>query len=245
MTARKFLAMDIEVAALNLDSTGDWKAHRPLGITCAATVRWVEWSDTYIFDKFNGGRKINQYLPRMSRDECIEMVHFLQTAVRHGYTPLTHNGVGFDFDVLAEESGMHQECVQLAMNSADLCLQALCIKGYPIGLDAICKGLGLEGKPDGMTGAKAPELWASGEYNKVLSYVQQDVRCTLAVALKVERRGSLAWVARSGRFNTMPIDRILTARECLQLEKPDTGWMSGDRLTREKVTAWMQVNQPD
>ena len=35
---RKYLAFDIEIAQELPGGGGDWKAHRPLGITCAATL---------------------------------------------------------------------------------------------------------------------------------------------------------------------------------------------------------------
>jgi hypothetical protein len=41
---------------------------------------------------------------RMSREETAALVRYLSEKVEHGYTLLTWNGVGFDFDVLAEEA---------------------------------------------------------------------------------------------------------------------------------------------
>ena len=46
----------------------------------------------------------------MSRQEAAGLVRYLATQVAQGYTVVTWNGVGFDFDVLAEESGMLEEC---------------------------------------------------------------------------------------------------------------------------------------
>lgn len=239
----KLLAFDLEIAALIPDDSADWKQFRPLGITCAA-VAWAKDNGSVKTLCFHGEDDDFRPVPRMRQGECVDLVWTLQAHALDGYTLLTHNGVSFDFDVLAEESGMHAECVELAMNSADLCFQTLCVKGYPIGLDALCRGMGLESKIEGMSGALAPQLWSEGQYAKVLEYVAQDTKSTLSVALEVERRGSLSWIAKSGRLNTMPVGRILTVRECLQLEKPDTSWMTGERPNREMATAWMTKTSP-
>ena len=36
-TTRKYLALDLETAKIT-DDASDWKLHRPLGISCAATL---------------------------------------------------------------------------------------------------------------------------------------------------------------------------------------------------------------
>ena len=40
----------------------------------------------------------------MSREETAGLVRYLSEKVTQGYTIVTWNGVGFDFDVLAEEA---------------------------------------------------------------------------------------------------------------------------------------------
>ena len=40
----------------------------------------------------------------MSREEAAALVHYLEDRTKEGYTLLTWNGLGFDFDILAEES---------------------------------------------------------------------------------------------------------------------------------------------
>ena len=42
----------------------------------------------------------------MSQQEAAGLVEYLAAQVEHGYTIVTWNGLGFDFDILAEESGM-------------------------------------------------------------------------------------------------------------------------------------------
>jgi hypothetical protein len=55
----------------------------------------------------------------MIREEAAELVQYLSAQVEHGYTLLTWNGVGFDLDVLAEESGLLETCRTLALAHVD------------------------------------------------------------------------------------------------------------------------------
>ena len=81
---------------------------------------------------------------RISREDSLGLVQYLSKMVGNGYRIVTWNGLQFDFDILAEESG-----------------------------DA-AKSMGLPGKPEGMSGSQAPRLWADGHFKEVLEYVAQD-----------------------------------------------------------------------
>ena len=235
---RRWLALDLETSKIT-PPDADIQAHRPLGISCWA-VAWM-LSDGNTETISGCGLDDNmQPTAQLSEIDCRRFVERLQTATERGFTLLTHNGVGFDFDILAEESGMHATCAELAMNSVDTCLQIHAAKGFPVGLDAIAKGMGLQGKTEGMSGALAPELWADGQFDQVLEYVQQDARTTLEVALEIERLGYLKWVAKSGRMNRLDIPHWLTVREALALPLPDTSWMS-EPLPRGRFVGWMGI----
>lgn len=236
----KLLAFDIEVAALIPDDASDWKQYRPLGITCAAIAFMSSEGEMFAYPFWGSdlADKDKSFAARMSRYECAALVKTLQTATDDGFTLLGHNSVSFDFDVLAEESGMHAECVELAMNSVDSCLQMHCLRGFPVGLDAICAGMGIKGKIEGMDGAKAPQLWHDGQYDKVLEYVQQDAKCTLEVALEIEKHRVLRWVSQRGNLKMQVMPRLMPVREALRLPEPNTSWMDSPR-SREAFTEWM------
>jgi hypothetical protein len=51
--------------------------------------------------------------------------------------------------------------------------RGLFLPSYGVGLDAAARGMGIKGKPEGMSGAVAPVLWAEGKREEVLSYVVQ------------------------------------------------------------------------
>jgi len=231
----KYLAFDLEIAAIIPEGETDWKAYRPLGITCAATFPSDE-EQPYTWRSIDEN---DNTLPRMTNDDLISLVEYLQFMAARGYTILTWNGLSFDFDVLAEESGMHAECAELAMNHVDMMYHVFCLRGHYLGLDKVAKGLGLPGKTEGMNGAQAPQMWADGRYDEVLEYVAQDVRTTLAVALEAERIGGVQWVSASGRTNVIDLDRWMPVNEARRLPHPDTSWMKNP-VSRDKFTAWMQ-----
>jgi len=227
--SRKYLSFDIETAKILPEDEPDWNSHRPLGIACAATLL----SDTDELALWHGQDKLTQ-------QEAANLVHYLKTQVEAGYTILTWNGVGFDFDILAEESGLVSECKQLAISHIDMMFHVLCRLGYGVKLDGAAKGMGLAGKTEGMSGALAPKLWAEGKREEVLQYVAQDVRTTAQVATACEALGKFRWIARSGKLRSMALPGgWLTVDQAEQLPVPDTSWMA-DPWSRASFTAWMR-----
>ena len=132
------------------------------------------------------------------------------------FTLLTWNGLGFDFDILAEESGMLDECRRLALGHVDMMFHIYAHLGYPLGLSKAAKGMGTLGKPEGMDGEIANRMWQDGERMPVISYCAQDVHATLALARECEKQRHLQWT--SNRGNSMSYDLAigwLTVREAL------------------------------
>ena len=177
----------------------DLLSHRPLGIACAAAVD-IEGQHEVLWH----GKKAGTFAAQMSQVEAQGLVHDLVRFVEGGYTLVTWNGVGFDFNILAEESGL-PECAGLALAHIDLMFHIVCSRGFPLALDKVAQGMGLPGKPSGMSGSKAPMLWASGHQPEVLGYVAGDCRTTFAVARAAEQRGSIEWVTARGRRATMAL----------------------------------------
>ena len=236
MTHRKYLAFDLEIAK-EIPEGGDWRANRPLGISCAATLA----SDTGQLVTWHGMTPGGEPSGHMSRGEAGALVQTLMAMVDAGYTLVTWNGLAFDFPVLAEESGWDQACKDLAKHQVDMMFHLFCVKGYRLGLDAAAKGMGLPGKTPGMTGADAPRLWAKGKHQQVLKYLAQDVRTTLNLALACELRRALLWTSQRG--NPMELDLPagwLTVQEASKLVEPDTSWMTNSP-SRAEFTAWLGV----
>jgi hypothetical protein len=232
---RKYLAFDIETAKEWPDGH-DWRQYRPLGISCAATLP----ADTGTSSIWHGVTSDGLPADRMSRQDAVNLVEHLAAMVGQGYTILTWNGLGFDFDVLAEESGMVEECKNLALGHVDMMFHVLCELGYPVGLDAAAQAMNLPGKPQGMSGWMAPRMWAEGKRQEVLDYVLQDVRTALDLATLCERQGCFRWITRRGGPKQMALPRgWLEVRTAAELPEPDTSWMSHP-LPRRTFTAWLR-----
>ena len=178
-------------------------------------------------------------LDRMTREDAAALVKRLVSLTEMGYTLVTWNGLGFDFDVLAEESGRLDDCVRLAHEHVDMMVHLFCVKGYPVGLAAATDYLGVAGKFDGMTGADAVRLWAEGERDKVLKYVRQDARITAMLARSTEDVGELGWISRNGNKQELRIPHgWLSVQDALGLPEPDTSWMT-DPIPRSNFTGWI------
>jgi hypothetical protein len=161
--------------------------------------------------------------------------------IEQGYTILTWNGASFDFDILAEESGSHEECRACVHDHVDMMFHLVCMLGFGVKLTKAAEGLGIPGKFDGMSGADAPRLWALGEYDKVLAYVAQDVRLALQIAAECNRSQEFAWITRKGERNAKPlVGGWQTVRAALTLPLPDLSWMPKKAISREDCLAWMK-----
>jgi len=239
------LSFDIEIDRLIPDDA-NWNEHIPdLGITCYGYA-WRA-GDTVMKQAGHGVLADGTPAPRMSRDECRALVDDLAAKIGRGFTLLTHNGMHFDLQVLAANAGLVRPCHTMALDSVDTLFHFLCLQGFPVGLAKVAAGMELPGKTEGMSGDLAPDMWAAGDYAKVLEYVAQDCVATLAVAEAVLRQGRLTWITQRGRPRTIPLKRWLTVRDALLLPLPDTSWMvkaaSGPSWDRGDFVRWSV--QPD
>jgi hypothetical protein len=227
-----------------------WEAWRPLGISCAATLTSDGERKTWATPVSTGG-----YALRMTPQDVRAMADYLWDAQQNEYPIVTWNGLQFDFDVLAEECqdiDYKHKCAQMALEHIDPMWQFFCQMGYPVGLNKVAKGLGLEGKTEGMSGALAPVYWREGPEKQefVLEYVIQDVLATAQVYQEIVNRQKVHWITSKGipsRSPWRPVmrgQRLLTCIECLDLKVPDTSWQKQDRkfktLTREGFYAWTE-----
>ena len=233
--ARRYLAFDIETAKDVPGEDFNWRPHRPLGISCAATLT----SDSSEIQLWYGKTADGTPAGRMTRDDVAALVQYLCKMVGDGFTILTWNGLGFDFDILAEESSVAESCRECALAHIDMMFHIVCALGYPVALDKGAQGMGVAGKPVGMAGYKAPKLWAEGRHKEVLEYVSQDVRIAMQIAQAAEKQRRFEWITRKGTKSKMPLPNgWLTVREALGLPQPDTSWMSSP-LKRQDFTAWI------
>jgi hypothetical protein len=230
----QFTAFDIETARIIPEGAQDWSRYRPFGITCAATMT-SDGKASLWYGKTAAG----DFAPQMNPDETQALVRHLQSEADAGSTILTWNGLGFDFDILAEESGMHTACSELAVKHIDMMFHVFCLKGYTLSLDKAAKGMRLQGKSPGISGEMAPGMWKDGRYQEVLEYVRQDVQTILELGELALQRRQLSWVSNRGNRQHLTLPSgWLTVERALNLPLPDTSWMSNP-WPRTKFTDWL------
>jgi hypothetical protein len=232
---RKYVAFDIETAKEVPGTDFNWKPHRPIGIACAAALPQDVQDPTI----WHGKSADETPAPKMSLTEASQLVDHLVEFVSQGYTVLTWNGLGFDFDVLAEESGRTADCQNLALHHVDMMFHVFCDRGFPVALSKAAQALRVPGKLGGMSGMQAPQLWAQGQHQQVMDYVAQDVRMTLQVAQACEEKQALDWITRKGSVSSMKLrGGWRTVEKSLELPLPDTSWMKTP-ITRSDFTGWI------
>ena len=232
---KRLLAFDLETAMVLPEPVSDLLAFRPLGITCAVAISSTEPEPLV----WHAGRGSGSHSKQMSTAEATEVVAALESFVADGWQVVTWNGLGFDFPVLADESGLKQRCIALALQHVDMFFHVLCSQGHYISLQKASEGMGLSGKAGGLSGAAAPSLWAAGRCTEVLDYCTQDVRLALALAERGEARKALSWVTRRGSRRYMPLTGgWLSVSEARRLPLPDTSWMTAPP-SREQLYGWM------
>ncbi len=233
---RRYVAFDIETAKVLPELVTDLMDYRPLGIACAAAIVSGE-EDPIVWYGANGDSPAAQ----MSQEEVRSLVGQFCAWADEGYTLLSWNGLGFDFNILAEESGLAEECARIAIDHVDMMFHIVCELGFPVSLGKAAEGLGLPGKAGGISGCDAPVMWSQGRWHEVIEYNIQDSRLALAIALEAERQGELRWLTRRGTIGRMPLRRgWRSVREALATPEPDTSWMS-DPPSRRDFTTWIPL----
>lgn len=232
---RRYLAFDLETATVIPSDEHAWSACGPVGISCAATCV----CDSDAPHLWFGRGKRQRPASRMAESEVRRLVRYLAKQAQLGYTILTWNGLGFDFRILAEESGLSRECCDLAVDHVDMMFHVLCRLGFAVGLESAAKGLGVRTKPRGVSGSLMPQLWNENRHEEVLQYVANDAKITLAVADACEKRGHLCWITRSGRRRFLSLHNgLLLVRSALNLP-PANGLPKKSAWSRSRFTAWL------
>jgi len=238
----KIATFDLEIAKVLPPDTENLLAHAPLGISCAAiALNDLDHADPVYFARD----------PQLTRQSAKDLVEALELLVADDYTIVTWNGLGFDFRVLAQESGLSNRCANLALNHWDMMLNCTWVKGWYLGLDTALDGAGIAQKThtvtlkDGsvihdMNGAKAPELWAAGEHIAVMTYLKGDVVQLMKLALQVDAQKVIRWITKSsGRQQQVPSGSHMTVAKLLQTPHPDTSWMGKTAPTRKQFLDWI------
>jgi hypothetical protein len=247
------VGFDIETAQL---APQDRSASYKLGITCAA----VSFQDGIKHIFYPGFGEVShvwlsnspfavtytsqpgEHGGTMSLSDLQSMTRLLDKIHKEGHGLVTWNGAGFDFRVLYEElegdAAAQAIIANLAMEHLDVMFQVLCIKGYPVGLEACAKEMIMRSKV-GMHGEEAVAEWAKGiqERAKVIEYVQGDADLTVETASAIEQHSQVRWITKAGKLAIVRINALQTVRRCMDYPLPDTSWMNSP-LDRAELVAW-------
>lgn len=230
----KYVAFDIETAKDIPGRDFDWRPHRPLGITCIASMSSA-CNEPRIWCSSTDGTPSAQ----MSCKDLVGFVEYLESLVAAGYQPLTWNGLGFDYEVLAEESQLIDCCRRQALSHVDMMFHVVCEKGFPVSLANAAAGMGPAGKLQEIDGCDAPKLWSEGQHDTVIRYVAQDVRSTLELGIECDRRKAFRWRTGRGTIASMPLPRgWLSVKDAMLLPQPDVSWMANP-IHRDDYSAWL------
>ena len=160
--ARRYLAFDIETAKEVAGDDFNWRPHRPLGISCAATLASV----TNELRLWHGKTSDGAPAGRMTREDAAALVQYLADMISDGFTILTWNGLGFDFDILAEESAAAENCGQCALAHIDMMFHIVCSLGYPVALEKDAQEWDCQANRRGWPATRLPSSGRRGSISK-------------------------------------------------------------------------------
>lgn len=173
----------------------------------------------------------------MSKGVALAMLQYMDDKRKNGYAVCAWNGAGFDLKMLGHIAEDLELAGRIAMDLYDPMFQILTVKGYPVGLSAVQKGLGIS-QEKSMAGKDAPDAWKNGEFQKVIGYVVGDSEITVQAVLAIAKAGGVNWTAKSGKPNSLRFDRFKTIAECLLEKDPDNSWMDKP-IDRKQIVAWI------
>ena len=225
--AATFLAFDLEISRIVPDFN-QWRSFRPLGISCAATMDEAGQSRLW-YGKLDDGTPAS----RMTQADAQGLLAYLTAEQDGGRTVVTWNGTAFDFDILGEEAADPQTAARVAMDHADLMFAFVCVQGFRLGLKQAAQACGSSKGAAGIaSGEEIPQLWADGQFDRVLAYVEQDVRATADVTHYLLAHHGFRWTTQSGSSKQFSLPRPvktlhdMTVSQALSWPEPDTSWMT-------------------
>ena len=229
---KRLAVVDIEIAnVFTLRPGEDLDDHGPFDISVAATLVHGE-APLLWYSKNDSGSPAHH----LTKADAGRLLKYLDSLQSSGHALVAWNGLSFDLRWIGHAAGDLPLARKVASNLYDPMFQFFKLKGFPVGLAKVAKGLGLPGKKL-MNGADAPKRWQAGDHQAVFDYVQGDVILTAEVALAICRAGGVRWVTQRGKVSEVEMQRLRAANQCMRDPMPDQSWMDTP-LPQEKFTAW-------
>lgn len=229
----KILGFDIEISnVFDLRPGEEIEKYAPFDVAVAAT-------------QISGGEHRLWFSPgaddkpsvNMQQREARELLDYLEQMQRGGCAVCAWNGLSFDLQWVARAADDLPAASRIARAMYDPMFQFFKLKGFPIGLEAVAKGLGI-GMKKSMDAADAPREWQAGNHKRVFEYVLGDVRMTNEIVSTIESRREIAWITQRGKRSTVPLPKLKTVEDCMRDPMPDQSWMDNP-IAQDKFTRWL------
>jgi hypothetical protein len=232
-TSMKTLALDIEISnVFDLRPGEDINKYAPFDVAVAATQVAGGEERLWCSRDAEGSPQ-----PRMNRENARQLLNYLEQMQRDGIKVCAWNGLSFDLRWIARAADDVKTASRVARAMYDPMFQFFKLKGFPVGLEAVAKGLGLSARKS-MNAADAPKYWAAGEHQRVFDYVLGDVRMTTEIVRVIGERREFAWLTQRGELRREKLARLKSVEECLNDPLPDQSWMKTP-IRQEVFTGWM------
>ena len=227
------IAFDIETSdVFDLKPGEDLEKYAPFHVAVAATADSAGMTSVWL-SRDSVGAPLNN----MTRATARELLAHLRELQVRGDRVCAWNGASFDLRWIAHAADDIPTARAVAMDLYDPMFQFFNRTGFPVGLEAVARGMGLPmSKP--MKSEDAPRLWCHGQHQAVLDYVCSDALMTVKIVEQIEQQRSVRWVPRKGGVKSEPIVRLLTVGDVLKQPEPDQSWMDKP-LRRGHFVAWM------
>ena len=235
----QIVAFDVETSdVFDLKPNEDLEKYAPFHVAVAAVVHSTGETTTWLSMSTNAAPHKN-----MTRETALELLHELRRLQESDHMVCAWNGASFDLRWLAYAAGDEKLASIIALDLYDPMLQFFNLTGFPVGLDAVARGLRLQ-ETKMMGSDDAPKLWCRGEHDRVIEYVCSDARITTAIVERIQRTGNVSWVTKRGTVKTEHIGKLKRVREVLKAPEPDQSWMDTP-IRREKFVRWiLGVSKP-
>jgi hypothetical protein len=229
----KLLAFDIEISNIfDLKPGEDIDRYAPFDISVAATHIDGGEQRVWLSSGPNGKPLVN-----LTRQNACELLEFLDRMQRAGHALVAWNGLSFDLRWIGHVAGDVPKAAGVARKMYDPMFQFFKLKGFPVGLAAVAKGMDVATKKL-MDGAEAPVQWRAGNHEAVCEYVMGDARMTVEIAAAIIRKRQIAWITQKGTRSSVGLPCLRTVEDCLGDPMPDQSWMSS-RIPQSKFAGWM------
>lgn len=240
------ISFDVELDRLVPEQ---WTAESTPFITCAAIYSKQGSKKFYSSDK--EGTKA----PRMTLEDAAKLFDELWDHAMKGALIISWGGTAVDFRALyfALQGDYERQlkCKFLVMHfHIDIPIASSTDMGMMMGLDAASKGSG-QGEKSNKDSCDAPRLWQSGDFEKVLSHVEQDAVLTLKVYEHMMnlKPPSLNWTTKSGKLKTWYCStqydqmrnffRLNTVAECLMKPMKIVPFELPKGMNRDFIALWL------